>query len=66
MSQTALSRKIGVSKSAVSQWELGHTKNIKTRFFFPLAEALKIDPLELFYGTRKDTDIAFDSHATLR
>ena len=60
MSQTELSRRIGVTKSAVSQWELGHTKNIKTRFFFPLAEALKIDPLELFYGNS-----GVDSNTTL-
>ena len=60
MSQTELSRKIGVTKSAVSQWELGHTKNIKTRFFFPLAEALNIDPLKLFYGNS-----GVDSNATI-
>ena len=50
ISQTQLSKMVGVSKGAVSQWELGHTKDIKSRFFFPLADALKVDPVELFYG----------------
>mgnify|MGYP001201514813 CR=1 FL=1 len=59
MSQSELSRKIGVTKSAVSQWELGATKDIKCRFFFPLAEALKIDPQKLFYG-----DSSVDINAT--
>ena len=61
MSQTELSKKIGVTKGAVSQWELGHTKDIKTRFFFPLAEALQLDPLELFYGSS-----SVDNHSTIR
>ena len=50
LSQTQLSKMIGVSKGAVSQWEMGQTKDIKSRNFFPLAKVLEIDPLELFYG----------------
>lgn len=61
MSQAELSRRIGVTKSAVSQWELGATRDIKCRFFFPLAEALKIDPHKLFYG-----DSSVDSNAAIR
>jgi len=61
MSQSELSRRIGVTKSAVSQWELGATKDIKCRFFFPLAEALEIDPLKLFYGNS-----SVDSNSAIR
>ena len=58
MSLSELSRRIGVTKSAVSQWELGATKDIKCRFFFPLAEALVIDPLKLFYGNSSADSIS--------
>jgi len=51
MSRNELSKLIDVSRAAISQWESGATTDLKARYLFPLAKALKIDPMELYWGT---------------
>lgn len=53
MSQTKLGKACGVTKSAVSQWELGHTANIKLQAFLRLIEALQTDHLYLVWGASR-------------
>jgi len=50
LTKTALADKLGVTRAAISQWESGKTGDMKARYFFPLAEALKQDPAHLFTG----------------
>jgi transcriptional regulator with XRE-family HTH domain len=50
MSQQELGERVGVSKSAVSQWEVGTTSNVKLPTFLALLEALKTDMEYLVYG----------------
>lgn len=50
LTKTALAGKLGVTRAAISQWESGKTGDMKARYFFPLAEVLKIDPAHLFTG----------------
>lgn len=40
LTQAQLAKQIGVTKGAVSQWELGGTKNIKLVTFLKLVEVL--------------------------
>lgn len=44
MTQPQLASICGVTKSAVSQWENGHTANIRLQAFLRLVEALQTDP----------------------
>ena len=51
MTRNELSKEIGVSRAAISQWESGATTDLKARYLFPLAKALEVDPTELYWGT---------------
>jgi transcriptional regulator with XRE-family HTH domain len=50
LSQTDLADRVGVTKSAVSQWELGQSANIKLQTFLKLCEVLGCLPEFLIYG----------------
>lgn len=51
-SQQQLSRAVGVSKSAVSQWEKGAVQNLKLGNLFAVADALGKDVRHLVFGER--------------
>lgn len=53
LTQDKLGELVGVSKSAVSQWECGETRNIKLETFLKLLEALEIDFAYLLFGPRR-------------
>lgn len=44
LSQTDVAKALGISASAVNQWEHGFSKNIKLQHFFALARLLGQDP----------------------
>jgi transcriptional regulator with XRE-family HTH domain len=48
--QSYLANLTGVTVSAVSQWELDSTKNVKLEPFLALADALGTDPYYLVFG----------------
>jgi DNA-binding XRE family transcriptional regulator len=50
LTQEGLGRLVGVTKSAVSQWEDGSTKNLKLETFLRVCEALKTDAEYLIWG----------------
>jgi transcriptional regulator with XRE-family HTH domain len=50
LSQEGLGTAVGVTKSAVSQWEAGATQNIKLKTFLALLEVLGTDYEYLVYG----------------
>lgn len=50
LTQSRLGELVGVSKSAVSQWEDGSTANIKLTVFLTLCDVLRTDPHYLVYG----------------
>lgn len=50
LSQEGLGIAVGVTKSAVSQWEAGATQNIKLKTFLALLEVLGTDHEYLVYG----------------
>lgn len=54
MTQTELATMCGVTKSAVSQWENGHTANIRLQAFLRLVEALQTDPQYLIWGPSRN------------
>jgi transcriptional regulator with XRE-family HTH domain len=56
MSQPQLAAATGVTKSAVSQWESGETKNIKLNTFLALVEVLQTDFEYLVYGASRSPD----------
>jgi len=56
MSQAELAAYCGVTKSAVSQWEVGATSNIRLQPLILLVEALKTDLPYLIYGERRRPD----------
>jgi transcriptional regulator with XRE-family HTH domain len=51
--QESLAKACGVTKSAVSQWEAGSTKNIKLETFLKLLSALRTDHEYLIYGAER-------------
>ncbi len=51
-SQMQLGRAVGVSRSAVSQWEKGAVQNLKLGNLFATAEALQKDVRHLVFGQR--------------
>lgn len=53
MTQEQLGKRCGVTKSAVSQWEVGSTSNIKLQVFIRLCEALHTDPHYLIFGPER-------------
>lgn len=56
MTQPELAERIGVTKSAVSQWEDDSTKNIKLEVFLLLCEILRTDPKYLVWGPGRTPD----------
>jgi DNA-binding XRE family transcriptional regulator len=48
--QTQLGERVGVSKVAVYQWEVGTTSDIKLRTFLKLVEELGTNPQYLLFG----------------
>jgi len=50
MTQEQFGKLVGVSKSAVSQWEDGSTKNIKLATFLRVVEVLHTDANYLIWG----------------
>ena len=53
LSQSQLAELCGVTKSAVSQWELGQSANIKLEVFLSLVDALGTSPHYLVFGPEK-------------
>lgn len=53
MTQLQLAQVAGVTKGAVSQWELGGTKNLKLDVFLKVCEALHTTPEYLVSGTTR-------------
>ena len=51
LSQADVAKALRISASAVNQWELGFSKNIKLEHFFALARLLRQDPQWLATGT---------------
>lgn len=49
-SQTDLAERVGVTGGAISQWELGGTKNIKLETFLKLCSELGTEPHYLIFG----------------
>lgn len=50
MSQGELARRVGVERSAVSQWENGTTKSIKGEYLFKLVKELRVSVDYLLHG----------------
>jgi DNA-binding transcriptional regulator YiaG len=50
LTQEAFARRVGVTKSAVSQWEDGSTKNLKLATFLLVCEILVTDAEYLIWG----------------
>lgn len=53
MTQAQLAQAVGVTKSAVSQWEIGLTENVRLRTFMALVDVLKTDVAFLVYGPNR-------------
>lgn len=59
LTQEEFGRLVGVSKSAVSQWESGSTKNIKLETFLHVLEVLHTDAGYLIWGDERGRSGAF-------
>jgi DNA-binding XRE family transcriptional regulator len=53
LSQTALGDLVGVTRSAVAQWEDGSSENIKLETFLKLCDELRTDPHYLVFGPKR-------------
>lgn len=53
LTQEQLAKRSGVTKSAVSQWEDGSTKNLKLQTFMLVLEALQTDADYLIFGENR-------------
>lgn len=53
LTQEQLAKQVGVTKSAVSQWEGGSTKNIKLATFLLLLDILMTDAEFLIWGPER-------------
>lgn len=53
LTQTQLGELVGVTKSAVSQWELGQTSNIKLQTFLRLLDVLGTKYEYLVFGAAR-------------
>lgn len=53
MTLEQLARQVGVSKSAVQQWESGNTENLKLQNLFSLGIALGKDVYEICFGANR-------------
>lgn len=51
LTKSQLARKVGVTRSAVGQWENGYTSDLKAKYIFDLASALNVSAEELYFGT---------------
>jgi len=51
--QEAFAKRVGVTKSAVSQWEDGSTKNLKLATFLLVCEVLVTDAEYLIWGDER-------------
>lgn len=60
-SQSELAKKVGVTKSAVSQWELSQTANVKLETFLKLCEVLGARPEYLIFGPQRGGSDPSDS-----
>jgi len=53
LTQEQFAQAVGVTKSAVSQWEDGSTKNLKLATFLQVLEVLATDAEFLIYGPER-------------
>lgn len=53
LSQEAFGKLVGVTKSAVSQWEDGSSKNVKLMTFLRVVETLHTDANYLIWGDKR-------------
>ncbi len=66
LTQEQLAKRSGVTKSAVSQWEDGSTKNLKLQTFLLVLDALGTDANFLIYGENRGTASASGRYKVLR
>lgn len=66
LTQEQLAKLSGVTKSAVSQWEDGSTKNLKLQTFLLVLDALGTDANFLIYGENRGTTSASGRYKALR
>lgn len=62
LTQGELAKLCGVTTSAVSQWEIGSTANIKLKAFLALAHALRTDFEYLIYGPERKEPPLLERH----
>lgn len=51
LTKSQLARKVGVTRSAVGQWENGNTSDLRAKYIFDLASAFNVSAEELYFGT---------------